>query len=162
MDPTMRLRPLSVGDLFDAAFRLYRSRFFSFLAVVLLPQLLLVIVRAGMWRWRSARVLMGVRPASLDGGLNIASIILYVILLSVIAGALANMSMRDRLGERTSILQAYRFSVRRYGSLVLASVLYWSINSIPLVVVVQLCLRLLDWLIGGTDFFGIIQLLVSF
>jgi len=34
MDITARLRPMNIGDMFDAAFRLYRAHFLTFIGIV--------------------------------------------------------------------------------------------------------------------------------
>jgi hypothetical protein len=45
MDSTPQLRPLSIGDLFDAAFRLYRAHFLTFVGIVAAVQIPMLILQ---------------------------------------------------------------------------------------------------------------------
>src|SRR5262245_61578352 len=45
MSTTPRLRAMSIGDMFDAAFRLYREHFLTFIGVVALVQVPMAIVQ---------------------------------------------------------------------------------------------------------------------
>ena len=45
MNTTPQLRPMSLGDLFDTAFRLYREHFVTFVGIVALLQVPLAIVQ---------------------------------------------------------------------------------------------------------------------
>ena len=45
MEPTPRLRPMSISDMLDAAFRLYRQHFLTFIGIVALLQVPMAILQ---------------------------------------------------------------------------------------------------------------------
>src|SRR5437660_12460263 len=45
MNSTPQLRPLGIGDLFDAAFRLYRAHFLTFVGIVAAVQIPMLILQ---------------------------------------------------------------------------------------------------------------------
>jgi hypothetical protein len=146
MSTAPRLRAMSIGDMFDAAFRLYREHFLTFIGVVALVQVPMAIVQFLMQfvvgRAATLDVLrFSARPPVILPGSNpfaafpVSSFLTFygitlgiaifqgLIVQSLITGALANAISRSYLGRPISILDSYRFGVRRYLALIGASVL---------------------------------------
>jgi hypothetical protein len=145
MTLTPHLRPMSIGDLLDAAFRLYRRHFLTFIGIAALLQVPFLILQAllqfaigGTVNGRLTELLEN--PAATEGSslsdvLPLGQLALYYVLAfglaiiqglviqNLIAGALANAISRSYLGQPVSILGAYRFGAGRLGSLIVASLL---------------------------------------
>lgn len=134
------LRPMTISDLFDATFRLYRAHFVTFIGIAALTQVPLLIisllVQFGLGGQATADVLhLSSQPPRLLPGqsfqdvLPINSLIIFygltyalgglqfLIRQSLVAGALANAIARVYRGEATSVLDAYRFGWRSFVSL---------------------------------------------
>src|SRR5262249_46782993 len=62
MDSAPQLRPLSIGDLFDAAFRIYRARFFTLIAVAALIFVPSALLQSFFWSSLIGRGLL--RPSA--------------------------------------------------------------------------------------------------
>lgn len=137
-----RLRPMALGDMFDAAFRLYRRYFFTFMGIAALLQVPMAIVQllaqylvgnralTSWMRFATAPTLPGSSP--LDSipfgeiltfvGLTVGLAVVQVLLVqSLISGALANAVARAYTGQPVSIMQAYQIGWRRFFALVGAS-----------------------------------------
>jgi hypothetical protein len=54
MNIAPQLRPLGIGDLFDAAFRLYRERFWTLIAIAAVVYVPTAILRLFLWPGSSA------------------------------------------------------------------------------------------------------------
>jgi hypothetical protein len=127
MNSAPQLRPLSIGDLFDAAFRLYRARFWTLVviaALVFVPSTLLQVV---FWGRPFGRSLLG-SPAAFGVfsyyGISFVSGSLWSLTLgNLLHGALISASARAYRGRPIGPLAAYRFGLRRYITLVLASII---------------------------------------
>lgn len=134
-----RLRPMTLGDMFDAAFRLYRRYFFTFIGVAALLQMPIAIAQMALQftiggnfltEWMRAvttPALPGSNPFSalpfgqlaMYMGFTFALSIVQVLLVqSLINGALANAVSRAYTGQPISILDAYRIGWRRFFALV--------------------------------------------
>ena len=116
-----RPRPMDIGDLLDAAFRLYRERFWSLIAIATLAYVPMAIVRMLLWPW-----VFSLRISSFDMfGFYLASFGLELILTLTIGnllyGALVNAISHAYLGRPISVLGAYRYGLGRYLMLVVAS-----------------------------------------
>ena len=97
------LRPLSVGEILDRAFRLYRNHFLSLIgitALALTPVLILEVL---------SQILMG--SAVLVNGLQ------SFFVLCLVQGSLTYAVASAYLGHPFSIGRAYRAALSRYGSL---------------------------------------------
>lgn len=144
MDITARLRPMNIGDMFDAAFRLYRQHFLTFVGIVALLQVPMAMIQSLVQLTIGNSALnellrFSTRPPALSPGQSIfdalpirdilvyygvtlaVAVVQYLIVQNLISGALAFAISRSYLGRPVSILGAYSFGVRRYVSLVLAS-----------------------------------------
>lgn len=159
MTPTAQLRPMTIGDMFDAAFRLYRAHFITFIGIVALLQIpmailqFLVQVTIGGPAFRDILRFSG-RPPSLLPGQNIADVlpigaflafygitlalsaIQYLVVQNLITGALANAIGKTYLGRPITITSAYGFGARRYGALILASLLPFLTGAIMIALIV--------------------------
>lgn len=147
MNPTSRLRPMSIGDMFDAAFRLYRAHFLTFIGIVALLQVPMTIVQfllqfviggeatLEVLRFSSSPPTT-IRPGAdlfeifpVNSFITFYAITLVVAVLqgliaqSLITGALAKAISHAYLGRPTTILGAYGFGLRRFLALIGASLL---------------------------------------
>lgn len=161
-----RLRPMTLGDMFDAAFRLYRRYFLTFIGVAALLQVPMAIAQMALqftiggnflteWmRALTTPALPGTSPFStlpfgqlamymgLTSALSIGQVLLVQ---SLINGALANAVSRAYTGQPVSILDAYRIGWRRFFALVGAAM-------VPLLASTVL-FGVLAACIGGSFFF---------
>jgi len=118
MDPTMRLRPMSVGDLFDAAFRVYRARFWMLVAITVLMYVPSVLLRR-FFQFDFSR-----------GTPIISSALWSLTFGSLLNGALVQASARVYLGQSISLFAAYGSGVRRWITLILASIIPQIVRSL--------------------------------
>jgi hypothetical protein len=146
MSDTPRLRPQSVIELVDDAFRLYRRHFLTLIGIVALVQVPMVVLRflleyvlgrdAALEVIRFTSQLTTVRPGQNPlVGIPVSSYLIFfgitlgvtgfeaLIVQSLIAGALANATAHSYLSKPISISTAYSFGLRRYGSLILSSLI---------------------------------------
>jgi hypothetical protein len=140
MSTTPQLRPMSIIDMFDAAFRLYRQHFFTFVGIVALLQVPMAILQILVQiPYAQAMERFTTRPPAFRPGMNvfdiipwremlpyyglllILSVVQYLIVYNLMTGALANAIARSYMGQTVSILGAYSLGGRRIGSLIAAS-----------------------------------------
>jgi hypothetical protein len=142
MNATTLLRPMTIGDMFDAAFRLYREHFLTFIGIGALLQVPMAIIQfiaqfvlggaamQDVLRFSARPPGGGQNPFAAFPLASFATFYLitlglgafqYLIVRNLATGALANAISRSYHGEPTSILGAYSFGVRRYVALILAS-----------------------------------------
>jgi hypothetical protein len=133
---------MTIGDMFDAAFRLYREHFLTFVGIVALLQVPMAIVQfivqfmlggAAMndvLRFSARPPAPGQNPfASFPFASFVTfylillglSMFQYLIIRNLVTGALANAISRSYHGQPTTILGAYGFGARRYVAMILAS-----------------------------------------
>lgn len=107
MELTQRpiLRPLTVGQILDRAFRLYQGNFLTFLAIVAVVQLPLGIVQVVN---AVASQSNSVALAGLVGLLAIALVLAGVLANQIASAALARAVADVYLGRKTSFAAAYR------------------------------------------------------
>lgn len=153
-----RLRPMSIGDIFDAAFRLYRRHFLTFIGIAALLQVPMTMVQLtvqfliggqALENWlrfasRPPRVLPGqsvldifpFRDIALFAGISFAlGVLQFLLVQNLITGALANAVARSYRGQPVSILGAYSIGARRFLALVGASLATLAIGVLFLAVV---------------------------
>ena len=144
MTITPRLRPMSIGDLLDAAFRLYRTHFLTFLGIVALLQVPMAIVQLLVTTLISGPAFVDFvrftsRPPIVRPGQSFfdvvpvgtiltfygvsfgLAILQYLIVQNLINGALANAIACAYLGRPTAVLEAYGLGGRCYLALIVAS-----------------------------------------
>jgi len=134
-----QLRPMSLGDMFDAAFRLYRRYFLTFIGIAALLQVPIAIVQillqvsvgsSFLTNWMRAVSGPGSPGSNPFENLPVGQMIAYFGLLfvlgivqvllvqSLMTGALANAVARAYTGRPVSIIDAYRIGWRRFFALV--------------------------------------------
>ena len=142
-----QLGPMSLSDMLDAAFRLYRKHFLTFVGIVallLVPMAILQFLAQlpyahAIERFAAAplRARPGQSPFDLFpfaellpyyGLIAALSIVQYLVIYNLMIGALANAIASSYLGRPISILGAYRLGWRRALALLgasLAPLLLW-------------------------------------
>src|SRR4051812_31136244 len=140
MNPMPHLRPMSIGDMLDAAFRLYRQHFLTFIGIVALLQVPMAMIQfAAQLPYMQALQRFTTRPPVLAPGANPLdifpfaqllpyyalifglSIFQYLLVYNLMTGALANAISRSYLGQPISILSAYNIGLKRITALIIAS-----------------------------------------
>ncbi|MCP4415647.1 MAG: hypothetical protein GY805_03430 [Chloroflexi bacterium] len=137
------LRPLTIGQLFDRAFRLYRNNFLTFLGIVALTQIPLYIFQIILTTSvSSASGLDPTNPLELFQGpaliLSIITFILSIIFTQIGAAALTKAISDSYLGRTISIKETFQRLGRSWfiliSSLLWAGLVFLGI-AIPLMVV---------------------------
>jgi Membrane domain of glycerophosphoryl diester phosphodiesterase len=142
MESMPRLRPMSIGDMLDAAFRLYRQHFLTFIGIVALLQVPMAILQfaAQLPYLQALQRFTTNPPVTRPGGspLDIfpfaqllpyyalifgLGIIQYLLVYNLMTGALANAISRSYLGQPFSILSAYNIGRKRIMALIIASLM---------------------------------------
>jgi hypothetical protein len=133
---------MSIGDMLDAAFRLYRRHFLTFVGIVALLQVPMAILQfAAQLPYMQALQRFSARPPVLAPGaspLDIfpfaqllpyyaliigLSVLQYLLVYNLMTGALANAISRSYLGQPISILSSYNIGFKRFIALIAASLL---------------------------------------
>jgi hypothetical protein len=133
---------MSISDMLDAAFRLYRRHFLTFIGIVALLQVPMAILQfAAQLPYLQAIQRFAARPPVLAPGaspLDIfpfaqllpyyalifgLSIFQYLLVYNLMTGALANAISRSYLGQPISILSAYNIGFKRFMALIAASLI---------------------------------------
>lgn len=150
------LRPLTIGDLLDAAFRLYRKHFVTFIGIVALLQVPMVIIQVVLQLTVYGGALTEIlnfnrRPPAFTPGANplaalplaafltiygislVLGLVQYLVVYNLITGALSRAVAHSYLGQPVSILSSYRMGWRTFSSLVGASLLPYLASLIVLV-----------------------------
>jgi hypothetical protein len=147
MESMPRLRPMSIGDMLDAAFRLYRQHFLTFIGIVALLQVPMAILQfAAQLPYMQALQRFTTRPPVLTPGASPfdifpfaqllpyyalifgLSIFQYLLVYNLMTGALANAISRSYLGQPISILSAYNIGFKRFIALIVASLTPFAIS----------------------------------
>jgi hypothetical protein len=147
MNPMPRLRPMSISDMLDAAFRLYRQHFLTFIGIVALLQVPMAILQfAAQLPYMQALQRFTTRPPVLTPGaspLDIfpfaqllpyyalifgLGIFQYLLIYNLMTGALANAISRSYLGQPISILSSYNIGFKRFIALIAASLMPFAIS----------------------------------
>ena len=127
MNIAPQLRPLGIGDLFDAAFRVYRERFWTLIAITAVVYVPTAILRLFLWPWFFGAAGLGAGGGfsmlSFYTGSFISSTLWSLTLGNLLNGALVNAIACAYLGKPVSPIDAYRFGVERYVALVFASII---------------------------------------
>jgi hypothetical protein len=144
---------MSLGDMFDAAFKLYRRHFLTFIGIVALLQVPMAIVQflvqltlgnRALQNWmrfaeRAPTLSPGQNPLDLFpfsdiltvAGISIAlSVVQFLFVRNLVTGALANAIARSYNGQPVSILDAYRFGPRRFLALIGASLATFALGAV--------------------------------
>jgi hypothetical protein len=122
------LRPMGVGEILDAAIRLYRSQWKSLMAIVAIALVPITFLQAFLTRSTAAPIPTdpAAVPVDLDSTL-ITSIVLTLIQLLVVmpflTAAVAKASADVYLGERVLVAPTVRYAVSRIHSILWISIL---------------------------------------
>jgi len=109
------LRPLSLGELLDRAFLLYRRNFWLFAGIMLIPSGLIVPVRFYYLRRRDVPFPWNTsspQPHAL--AFTLADLFIYWIVYAVAEAATTNAVADEYLGRHSTILEAYGKIRRRF------------------------------------------------
>jgi glycerophosphoryl diester phosphodiesterase family protein len=159
MNAAPQLRPMTIGDRFDAAFRLYRAHVLTFVGIVALLQVPMAIIQflvqvtlgnsalTDLLRFssraptlRPGQSIFDVMPIGQILTFYAITLVLaaiqYLVIQNLLTGALANAIAQTYLGRPITILSAYGFGVRRYAALILASLLPFMIGVVLFVLFV--------------------------
>jgi hypothetical protein len=140
MEPMPQLRPMSVGDMLDAAFRLYRRHFLTFIGIVALLQVPMAMIQfVAQLPYMQAVQRLTARPPVVGPGASpldifpfaqllpyyalivALGIFQYLLVYNLMTGALANAISRSYLGQPISILSSYNIGTKRIMALIVAS-----------------------------------------
>jgi hypothetical protein len=131
MNSAPHLRPLSIGDLFDAAFQLYRARFWTLIAIAALVFVPSTLLQTFLWTTLFGRSLFGsFGMFGIYTGSFLSGSLWSLTLGNLLHGALVSAIGRAYMGQRTGPIAAYRLSIRRYLVLVIASVVPLIVTSV--------------------------------
>lgn len=170
--PFPRLRPMGLGDILDAVFRIYRRDFLTFVgivAVLQVPIIILQLLLTAAFGQSFANDLNNIireiprfNPSQDSfNELPLGNIMLFyvgsaslaivqgLVIQQLIQGALTNAVAQRYLGQPTSIGSAYRGVLQRLGSLLGAAVLVGLI-SLGVLLVMGTIIFLMAFLAGAT------------
>ena len=147
MESMLRLHPMSISDMLDAAFRLYRQHFLTFIGIVALLQVPMAMIQfVAQLPYMQALQRFTTRPPVLAPGaspLDIfpfaqllpyyalifgLSVFQYLLVYNLMTGALANAISRSYLGQPISILSSYNIGFKRFIALIVASLIPFVIS----------------------------------
>ncbi|MHB8508178.1 MAG: hypothetical protein ACYDGR_05940 [Candidatus Dormibacteria bacterium] len=157
IEPAVRLRPMSLSDILDEAFRLYREHFVLFWSVALVLSIpSLVFDFAGLGGGTLATLQTYAKAASSgsrsgffipptqqpsNGGLVAVGYLVTVVFLPLSGGAMIKAATAVALGTTTTVSDVFRFTLGRYwmiwGMLLLVGLTYLSmifLLTIPVVI----------------------------
>lgn len=128
-EAVFELRPMNLADLLDAVIRLYRHNFGTLVhiaAVVHVPLGVLQIASSalatGGLDFETPTPTIG--TSTLIGGLGVIIYwVLFFLTMPIVQGAMARAVAQSHLGEETSVAEAYRFALRRWFNLLMATLL---------------------------------------
>ncbi|MFZ6031324.1 MAG: hypothetical protein ACOYYS_26745 [Chloroflexota bacterium] len=149
------LRPLSVGEIFDQAIRLYRRHFITFVGIIALVQIPYTIFQAVISATSGLQVAEGIGgpPGSMDYGtlfsaqmLSYLAALVQLILVEGIGTAALTRAIADTyLGRPVSIVEAYKSMGRSWVGLVGALLL---VGLIGLGFLIWTIIPCVGWLTG--------------
>ena len=131
MNMPARLQPLSIGDLFDAAFGIYRRHFLALITIAALSAVPMVILRY-VRAWTDIFSISFGRYDIFGVYLTefIIDSLLTLTLGSVLSGALTKFVSSTYLGAPIAALGAYRIGIGRYALLIVASAIPFAIKNV--------------------------------
>ncbi len=153
---TTQLRPRTLGELLDRAFRLYRRHFFTFIAIIAVVQIpasviatLLVLVPSAL---QSNALNTNADPEELllNSGLTLAGSLFSTVISLILVQGIGTAAMTraitdDYLGQPTSFTSAYGRIGGKWGKLVKAVLLGWLIT---VLLVIWFLIPCIGWLSG--------------
>lgn len=153
---TTQLRPRTLGELLDHAFRLYRRHFFTFIAIIAVVQIpasviatALVLIPAAL---QSNAINTNADPGELlfNSGLTLAGSLFSIVITLILVHGIGTAAMTraitdDYLGQPTSFASAYGRIGGKWGKLVKAVLLGWLIT---VLLVIWFLIPCIGWLSG--------------
>ncbi len=137
------LRPMNLADMLDAVIRLYRHNFgilVRIAAVLFIPLGLLQVAStaAAVGGIDMESPSITVPMVTIIGAAGLAVyVLLFLLTMPIMQGAMAKAVAQAHLGEQTSVKDAYQFALRRWTSLLGATILYGLITvavvAVPLI-----------------------------
>ncbi|KAB8144375.1 hypothetical protein F8S13_05740 [Chloroflexia bacterium SDU3-3] len=158
MTTTPTLRPMTITEILDGAFRIYRKHVLTFIGIAALLQVpmiilysvfMLTIYKGAMtdlmsFTTKTPTIAPGTNPLSFFPTVSYFTMLGFGLLLgllqgliihNLISGALARAIASSYIGEPMGILEAYRIGWKRFFSLIAASILPSTISFILLMLV---------------------------
>lgn len=128
-EAVFELGPMNLADLLDAVIRLYRHNFGTLVRIAAV-----VHVPLGVLQIASSALATGgldfetpsptIGTSTLIGGLGVIIYwVLFFLTMPIVQGAMARAVAQSHLGEETSVGEAYRFALRRWFNLLVATLL---------------------------------------
>jgi len=140
---TTDLRPLSVGELLDRSFTLYRRQFATFVTIAAIPALVVFAAQLGFGKFVASSANAGSAPefsSFLVPTVLIGALILSIVFLFVSAashGALVHAASAVRMDQPTSISQAFasmKGNIARTAGVIFVTYLLASLGFLLLIV----------------------------
>jgi hypothetical protein len=124
--PGVRLRPMSIGEIFDESLRIYRRHFTKFttaFAILIIPRYILLVLLA-FYTSREFRTFFDSFYVKSVGQIAKASLFfLTALMLFFLANVSIKITSDARLGLDPGLRDAFRFVARKSGALIWTSVL---------------------------------------
>jgi len=122
-----QFQPMSIGEILDRTFRLYREHFVRYLAIVAVVQvplsLLLIVVQQGMLRASIGRSVPDLEMVAYFGIGVLVTVFLLILGQSLSSAALIRSISASYLGEDVTVGEAYRFVLPKLVTIVVAGTL---------------------------------------
>ncbi len=128
-DAVFELRPMNLADLLDAVVRLYRHNFGDLIRIAAVVHVPLGILQIASSALATAGLdfespTPNISVSMIAGGAGMALYwLLFFLTMPIVQGAMAKSVAQSHLGEATSVMDAYRFALRRWFSLLMATLL---------------------------------------
>ena len=127
-EAVFELRPMNLADLLDAVVRLYRHNFGTLIRIAAVVHIPLGLIQiAGGALAAGGFDINAPEAISVPVLVGIAGLVLYWVLffltMPIVQGAMAKSVAQSHLGDNTSVTGAYRFALRRWFSLLMATIL---------------------------------------
>ena len=135
---TPQLRPLSIGEILDAGFKLFRNRFATLMGCVLIPFVPLTILGTILVASADENAFDVNAPASDSGSALVANLIDNIVSGAAAAVAIAacfRVISGAYLGERTGVGSSLRYGLSRLPALIVAYIAMYIAVAIGLVLI---------------------------
>jgi len=138
--PATQFQPMSIGQILDQAFRIFRQNFVQFVTIVAVVEVPLILLQV--------LALMGVQPAVAEDGtvhpeaiatrmvVVLISVLLLLIGRGLINAVLLKSVSESYLGNEVSVGQAYGFVWPKLGRIIWASIAYGVVVGVGLLLLV--------------------------
>jgi len=134
------LRPMSLGEILDRTFQIYRSRFWVFIAIAAIPAAIMFLLHMGdIYWWHLAGRLQPFRQPGITIWNLVVSLGFYhaaILVHAIFSAALVHQTSKTALGEVCSARTSLRFAFTRWRSFLWIGVLILGIVLIGSEVVV--------------------------